>query len=318
MNHENRNIHINDVTYIIETKDLCKVYQNHSVVNNLNLHIPKGQIYALLGRNGAGKTTTMKMLLNLVQPSSGKIFLFGKNSSDFNKKNYHRIGSMIEAPAFYENLTAKENLEILARLRGRHRKDTIEYALSIVNLEKEHKKLFREYSLGMKQRLGLAAAIMHEPELLILDEPMNGLDPIGIYETRNYLLQLCKEKGTTILISSHILNEIEQIADVIGVIEKGKLLEETNLQKLYQHRRRYAEFEVSDVKKAALILEHFFYISDYTIIGNSLLRLYEKIDSRADINRHFVKEGLAVANISVHTGKLEDYFTELVGGDEIG
>ena len=208
--------------YVIETENLRKEYNGHAVVDSLSLHVPEGRIYALLGRNGAGKTTTMKMLLNLIQPSGGKICLFGEDHSDFSKKHYHRIGSIIESPAFYENLTAEENLEILARLRGRHRRDTVEHALSVVNLDRENKNLFREYSLGMKQRLGLAAAVMHEPELLILDEPINGLDPVGIHETREYLLQLCREKGTTILISSHVLNEIEQIADVIGVMKEGR------------------------------------------------------------------------------------------------
>lgn len=304
--------------YVIKTEDLTKKYNSKAVVDRLNLHVPKGKIYALLGRNGAGKTTTMKMLLNLVQPTSGSIYLFNQNSSGFSKKHYYRIGSMIEAPAFYENLTAKENLEILARLRGRHRKDTVAHALSVVNLDIESKKLFREYSLGMKQRLGLAAAIMHEPELLILDEPMNGLDPIGIHETRKYLLQLCKEKGTTIFISSHILTEIEQLADVVGVVNQGELLEETSLQELYRRNRRYAEFKVSDVKKAAVILERKFRISDYTIVNNRSLRLYEKLDSRAGINSSFVKEGIMVANVSISAGKLEDYFAELVGGDGIG
>lgn len=304
--------------YVIETEDLTKEYNRQAAVDSLNLHVPKGQIYALLGRNGAGKTTTMKMLLNLVRPTSGSLFLFQKRITGFHSKNYYRIGSMIETPAFYENLTARENLEILARLRGRHRRDTIEHALSVVSLDKENRKLFREYSLGMKQRLGLAAAIMHEPELLILDEPMNGLDPIGIHETRKYLLQLCKEKGTTIFISSHVLSEIEQLADVVGVMHKGKLLEETNFQELYRYRRRYAEFEVSDVNRASLALEREFHILDYTIEGKNRLRLYEKLDSRADINSEFVKEGIAVSGVSIGAGKLEDYFTELVGSDGIG
>lgn len=308
----------NYVNYVIETENLTKKYKNQIAVDRLNLHVPRGQIYALLGRNGAGKTTTMKMLLNLIKPTSGSLYLFGKDYSDSEKGNYHRIGSIIEAPAFYENLTAGENLEILARLRGRHRRDTIEHALCVVNLDKEDKKLFREYSLGMKQRLGLAAAIMHEPELLILDEPMNGLDPIGIHETRKYLLQLCRERGTTIFISSHVLNEIEQLADVIGVINEGKLLEETSLQELYRQNRRYAEFEVSDVNRAALILERQFCVSDYAIIGNGILRLYEKLDSRAEMNSSFVKDGITVSNVSIGAGKLEDYFTKLVGGEGIG
>ncbi len=304
--------------YVIKTENLTKEYHGQAAVEGISLHVPKGKIYALLGRNGAGKTTTMKMLLNLVRPSGGSIYLFGDKNSGVGKSCRHRIGSIIEAPAFYENLTAEENLEILARLRGRHRKDTIEHALLALRLDKENKKLFREYSLGMKQRLGLAAAVMHEPELLILDEPMNGLDPVGIHETRNYLLQLCRENGTTIFISSHVLNEVEQLADVIGVIDKGKLLEETSLQELYRHRRKFVEFEVSDVNKAALVLERGFHISDYAIIGKNLLRIYEKIDSRADINSRFIREGIHVAGVSVGAGKLEDYFTELVGGEGIG
>ncbi len=305
-------------TYVIETENLVREYKGQRVVDRLNMHVPEGRIYALLGRNGAGKTTTMKMLLNLVRPSGGTFFLFGRQNAGADKQNYRRIGSVIETPAFYENLTARENLEILARLRGRHRKDTIERALCAVNLEKESRKLFREYSLGMKQRLGLAAAIMHEPELLILDEPMNGLDPVGIQMTRRYLQQLCREKGTTILISSHVLNEIEQLADMVGVIHKGRLLEETSLQELYRRSRRYAQFRLSDVEKASLLLERRFHISDYAATGGNTLRLYEHIDDRADINRVFVSEGIAVSGISVGAGRLEDYFTELVGGGEIG
>ncbi len=305
-------------TYVIETENLVREYKGQRVVDRLNMHVPEGRIYALLGRNGAGKTTTMKMLPNLVRPSGGTFFLFGRQNAGPDKQNYRRIGSVIETPAFYENLTARENLEILARLRGRHRKDTIERALCAVNLEKESRKLFREYSLGMKQRLGLAAAIMHEPELLILDEPMNGLDPVGIQMTRRYLQQLCREKGTTILISSHVLNEIEQLADMVGVIHKGRLLEETSLQELYRRSRRYAQFRLSDVEKASLLLERRFHISDYAATGGNTLRLYEHIDQRADINRVFVSEGIAVSGISVGAGRLEDYFTELVGGGEIG
>lgn len=304
--------------YVIRTENLTKEYGGQAAVDRINLHVPKGKIYALLGRNGAGKTTTMKMLLNLVRPSGGSVSLFGEKDCCYNKKNCLRIGSMIESPAFYENLTAWENLEILARLRGRHRRDTIEHALLAVNLDPERKKPFREYSLGMKQRLGLAAAIMHEPELLILDEPMNALDPVGIQETRKYLLHLCREKGTTLFISSHVLNEIEQLADVIGVMDKGKLLEETSLQELYRHSRRYVEFQVSDVNRAALLLERAFHISDFAITGNGLLRLYEKLDSRAEINSGFVKEGILVSCVKVEAGKLEDYFNELVGGEGIG
>ncbi len=300
--------------YVIETDHLTKKYNSQVSVDSLNLHVPKGKIYGLLGRNGAGKTTTMKLLLNLVKPTSGTITLFGEEASERTQKTYYRIGSIIENPGFYENLTASENLEILAKLRGQCGKDTVRNALSVVGLEGKSNKIFKDYSLGMKQRLGIAAAIMHEPELLILDEPINGLDPIGIYEIRNYLLQLCREKGTTIFISSHVLGEIEQIADIIGVMQDGRLIEETNMNMLHRQNRKYVEFMVSDANTAAMILEHNFKISDYTITENHLLRIFGAIDSRADFNRSFVENGILVSNINVYEEKLEDYFKNLTGG----
>lgn len=210
--------------WVLETKALTRKFDKQIAVDNINLHVPKGQIYGLLGRNGAGKTTTLRMIMGLVQPTSGEIEIFEKNLMKNKKEIYPRIGSIIENPGFYQNLTGSENLKILARLRGVHRSDAIEYALSTVGLDKEPEKIVSQYSLGMKQRLGIAAAIMHEPELLILDEPINGLDPIGIQEMRNFLIKLCKENHVTIVISSHILSEIEQLADNIGVIHDGKLL----------------------------------------------------------------------------------------------
>lgn len=299
--------------YVIETNNLTKKYNQQISVDCVNLHVPKGKIYGLLGRNGAGKTTIMKMLLNLVKPTSGNIFLFGEDFKKINQKTYYRIGSIIETPSFYENLTARENLKILARLRGQHRKDTIENALSVVGLEIKSNKIFKDYSLGMKQRLGIAAAIMHEPEVLILDEPINGLDPIGIYEIRNYLLQLCKEKKTTILISSHILNEMEQMADVIGVMQEGKLIKEIDMNILHKQNKKYVEFEVSNVNAAALVLEHDFNISNYIIINNQLLRIFEAIDIRANINNSFMQNGIIVTNINVYEEKLENYFKNLIG-----
>lgn len=300
--------------YIIQTNNLTKKYGQLISVDCLNLHVPKGKIYGLLGRNGAGKTTTMKMLLNLVKPTSGSIILFGEDYKETGQKTYYRIGSIIETPSFYENLTARENLKILARLRGQHRKDTIENALSIVGLENENNKVFKEYSLGMKQRLGIAAAIMHEPEVLILDEPINGLDPIGIPEIRNYLLRLCKEKGTTILISSHVLSEIEQMADVIGVMHEGRLVEEIDMGKLHRQNKKYVEFEVSDVNAAVLVLERNFKMFDYSIVENKLLRVFGATDSRAEINTNFIENGITVADINVCEEKLEDYFKNLIGG----
>ena len=211
---------------IIETRGLTKRYGDQVSVSNLDLHVQMGRIYGLLGRNGAGKTTTMKMLLGLTAPTSGTVSLFGQPLKGNETRILPRIGSLIESPGFYPNLTGTENLQIFARLRGLKSPNYIKSALELVNLPYRDKKRYAQYSLGMKQRLAIALAVMHDPELLILDEPINGLDPIGIAEVRDFIRALCEERGKTILISSHILSEIALLADDIGIIDHGVLLEE--------------------------------------------------------------------------------------------
>ena len=219
-------------SFIIETKQLTKKYRSQFAVNNVDLHVKKGNIYGLLGRNGAGKTTLMKMLLGLTTPTAGTFTLFGQKLAGQKQQLYPRIGALIETPGFYPNLTGTENLEIFARLRNLNTPNAVKNALETVGLPFRDKKLFREYSLGMKQRLGIANALLHHPQLLILDEPTNGLDPIGIAEIRDFLKILCKEYGMTILISSHILSEIELLADDIGILNHGVLLEECSMKTL--------------------------------------------------------------------------------------
>lgn len=219
-------------SFIIETKQLTKKYKGQLAVNNVNLHIKKDSIYGLLGRNGAGKTTLMKMLLGLTPPTSGTFTLFDQTLTGHEKQLYPRIGALIETPGFYPNLTGTENLEIFARLRNLNASHTVKNALETVGLPFRDKKLFREYSLGMKQRLGLANALLHHPQLLILDEPTNGLDPIGIAEIRDFLKTLCKDHGKTLLVSSHILSEIDLLADDIGILDRGVLLEECSIKTL--------------------------------------------------------------------------------------
>ncbi|HML20319.1 MAG TPA: ABC transporter ATP-binding protein [Aggregatilinea sp.] len=304
--------------YVIETVGLTKRFGEQIGVSSLDLHVPRGKIYGLMGRNGAGKTTSMRMVLNLVRPTKGTILLFGQEHKKQQARTYRRIGSLIETPGFYENLTGPENLRILARLRGEHRKDSIDRALDIVGLSDQNDKVFSNYSLGMKQRLGIAAAIMHEPELLILDEPINGLDPIGIHEIRNFFLALRKEKGTTIFISSHVLSELEQLADIIGVMHEGRLLEEVNMAELHKRNRQYVEFAVSNVNTAALLLERQFKTTDYTVCDDRTIRLYDDLDRRGEINRCFVESNLCVTEITVSEEKLEDYFSGLIGGRGIG
>ena len=212
--------------YMIKTQALTKRYGEQVSVSGLCLHVKQGRIYGLLGRNGAGKTTTMKLLLGLAKPTSGTVSLFGCPLQGNEKRLLPRIGSLIESPGFYPNLTGTENLAIFARLRGLKGVKPVKEALELVGLPYRDKKRFSQYSLGMKQRLAIALAVMHDPELLILDEPINGLDPIGIAEMRSFIQTLCQERGKTILLSSHILSEIALLADDIGILHHGVLLEE--------------------------------------------------------------------------------------------
>ena len=303
--------------YVIETKNLTKQYGTQKSVANLNIHVQKGRIYGLLGRNGAGKTTTMKMLLGLTQPTSGEVTIWGKPLQANEKKLLPRIGSLIESPGFYPNLTATENLRIFATLRGVPNRNAIKNALDLVGLPYKDKKLFSQYSLGMKQRLAIALAIMHDPELLILDEPINGLDPIGIAEVRTFIRNLCNERGKTILISSHILSEIALLADDIGIIDHGTLLEEENLEKLEAKSSKHIRFTVSDTAQAARILERSFHENQFTIQDDHNMRLHNLDISVGKIVTAFVENGLEVSQAATSEESLEDYFKRVTGGEGI-
>ena len=303
--------------YIIETKNLTKQYGTAKSVNSLNIHVRKGRIYGLLGRNGAGKTTTMKMLLGLTKPTSGEVMIWEKSLAGNEKNALPRIGSLIESPGFYPNLTATENLQIFAALRGLNDKSAVKEALELVSLPYKDRKLYSQYSLGMKQRLAIALAVMHDPELLILDEPINGLDPIGIAEVRAFIRALCDERGKTILISSHILSEIALLADDIGIIDKGVLLEEESLGELEAKSSRYIRLTVSDSDKAVKILEHQFHEYRNAVQDVHGLQIYNPDLSVGRIVTAFVKDGLEVSEAFIHEESLEDYFKRVTGGEGI-
>ncbi len=303
--------------YVIETKNLTKQYGTQKSVADLSIHVQKGRIYGLLGRNGAGKTTTMKMLLGLTRPTSGEIELWETPLYGNEKKLLPRIGSLIEAPGFYANLTATENLNIFATLRGVPNRHAIKDALDLVGLPYKDKKLFSQYSLGMKQRLAIALAIMHDPELLILDEPINGLDPIGIAEIRVLLRQLCEKAGKTIFISSHILSEISLLADDIGIIDKGILLEEESLAKLEQISGKYIHFTISDTAQAARILEQVFNEKQFSIQDDHNIRLYNLSLSATKIIGVFIENGLEVSEAHTCEDSLEEHFKKITGGEGI-
>lgn len=326
--------------YVIETTNLSKRYSKNLVVDSIDMHVEKGKIYGLLGKNGAGKTTTMCMLLNLVYPSEGEILLFGKDPRKHSKEVYSNIGSIIETPGFYENLTAYENLEIIAKLRGKYNPLNIKMVLEMVNLDHEKTKQFKDFSLGMKQRLGIAAAIMHNPELLILDEPINGLDPFGIKEIRDLLKKLSYEYGVTILISSHILSEIENIADVIGFMDEGVLIEEITRGELHQRLNKHVEFEVSDIDLALELMNKtgFKENEDYCFRrnlgdyidglesdenlessqgndGNAVggtIHLLSNLELRDKFNTLFVASGINVRKVNLCEENLEEFFTRII------
>ncbi|MCM3342423.1 ABC transporter ATP-binding protein [Paenibacillus sp. MER TA 81-3] len=303
---------------IIKTTHLTKAYGTQKAVDNLHMTVEQGQIYGFLGQNGAGKTTTIRMLLGLIKPTQGQIEIFGENMLTKQKEILRRVGSIVEFSGFYENLTARENLLINAKLMGVHKKNAIEEALEIVGLQNEPAKLVGKYSLGMKQRLGIARAILHHPELLILDEPTNGLDPIGIKEIRKLITSLAEERKITILISSHILSEVEQLADQIGIIHQGKLLEEISFAELRTRNRKFLEFQVSNDNKAAMLLEQHFDIFDYEVHDDGKIRVYSHIGQQGKINKMLVEHDIEVSRIALSEDRLEDYFIKLIGGGTIG
>ena len=303
--------------YIIETRGLTKKYGNQTSVSNLNIHVKKGRIYGLLGRNGAGKTTTMRMLLGLTQPTSGEVQIFGKTLVNNEKTILPRIGSLIESPGFYQNLTATENLKIFADLRGLKKAGCIKEALNLVNLPYGDKKLFSQYSLGMKQRLAIALAIMHNPQVLILDEPINGLDPIGIAEVRSFIRELCDSYGKTIIISSHILSEISLLADDFGIIDRGVLLEEESLKELEEKNAKYIHFITSNAKKAAQVIESLFQTKNVKITDEYNLYLYDTVLPVAKINRTLIESGIDIKELHLCEETLEDYFKKITGGEGI-
>lgn len=303
--------------YIIETHDLTKKYRSQTSVSHLNIHVKKGRIYGLLGRNGAGKTTTMRMLLGLTAPTSGEVTIFGKPFQGNEKNILPRIGCLIESPGFYPNLTGTENLKIFAELRGLRSPKYIKNALELVNLPYRDKKLFSQYSLGMKQRLAIALAVMHNPELLILDEPINGLDPIGIAEVRDFIRELCDTSGKTILISSHILSEISLLADDVGIIDHGKLLEEESLKELEAKNAKFIHFCVSDAQKAAKIIAATFHSKDFRLTDANNLYLYDMTLPVERINRSFVESGIEIQEVHLCEDTLEDYFKKITGGEGI-
>ena len=297
---------------IVQTRGLCKQYGKVMRVNRLDLQVPEGAIYGFLGPNGAGKSTTLKMILGLVRPTAGSISVFGKEVNGHNRLDMLRqVGSLIESPSYYGHLTGEENLKVVQTLRGVPEKDVYE-VLEIVRLEGQRNKKVAHYSLGMKQRLGLAAALLGFPRLLILDEPTNGLDPAGIQEMRELICSLPARFGMTVLVSSHLLSEIDQMADHVGIIREGELVFQDTLETLHQHSRHNLALRTGD-NEGALKLLHQNRVPCAQEEDYILLPRLDDPDA-AKLIRYLIGHGVDVLRLEERQKSLEDIFLELTGG----
>ena len=299
---------------VLVTRDLTKRYGQAAAVNSVNLNVEKGQIYGLVGRNGAGKTTIIRMISGQTVPSGGELELFGATTPAEQNKMRRRTGAMVETPSFYPYLSARENLEYYRIQRGIPGRHVVDEALEFVDLANTGKKKFKHFSLGMKQRLGLALALMNHPDFLLLDEPINGLDPEGIVEFRNILLDLNRQRQTTILISSHILSELENLATHSGFLDRGVMVEQISASALREKCRACLELTVADAARAAQALEQSLDILDYEVLPGNVIRLYSHLDEPARVTRALVEAGVALESIEQKGANLEDYFLKLIGG----
>lgn len=296
---------------ILRTNNLTKKYKDFTALNNANITISKGDIYGLIGRNGAGKTTLMKVITTLTNKTSGEFYLFDKDDSDLTETK-RKIGCLIENPAFFENLTAYQNLKYYSIQKGIIDYSQIDKVLDLVKLSGSKNKKFKTFSLGMKQRLGIAFAMLDNPDFVILDEPINGLDPIGISELRETLKKLNEESNITMLISSHILSELYLLANRFCFIEKGKIIKELSKEELDVECSRAIVIKTNNVKETCLILEKELNTTNYKVIDKYEIRLYDYLDNSGKVNKVLAKNDIDVISIYESGISLEEYFKSIV------
>ena len=296
---------------IFESKQLTKTYKGRNVVNAVNMHVDRGDIYGFIGKNGAGKTTLMKMICGLISSSSGSFTLFGSNDLTEQRK---KIGCVIEQPALYPGMTAYQNLCYYSKLLGMEKQTDPQKLLELVGLGDTGKKKSKNFSLGMKQRLSIAIALIGNPEFLVLDEPINGLDPSGIREVRELLLKLNQEKHMTILISSHILGELGKIATKYGIINNGNLVEEFQAEELENRTRHHLRLTVDNAERAVKLLADRAGVEQYKIEDDNTVYLFDNTNQAAEYNEILVKEGIRVSALVDEGEDMEMYFVKRMGG----
>lgn len=299
------------MSYILQTSRLTKTIGGKELVRDVDIHVKKGEIYGFLGPNGAGKTTIMKMIMNLWKPTAGTIELFGKPLAPQSYEVMRRIGSIIEFPTFYEHMSGEENLRMHCEYMGYYQHGSVEKALEMLDLTAAAKTLVKNYSLGMKERLGIARAILCKPELLILDEPTNGLDPAGMKQIRDLLRMLCAEQGTTIVVSSHILSEIESMADTIGIIHRGRMKKEIGLKEIEEMRLAYIELTVENPERAAYVLADQLGLGNFKVIDGGVIRIYDDRVTTEEMVKALAANEVAVTSLGQKAETLEDYFLKL-------
>ena len=299
---------------VIQTTDLSKRYKDRWAVDHLDLRVEQGDIYGFIGQNGAGKSTTLKLLCGLARPTQGEALIFGKPVRDSVARR--RVGALIEQPGLYPDLGGRENLRLCAALLGLDSPERqVEDILKTVGLSSREKKPVKHYSMGMKQRLGVGRALLGGPDLLLLDEPINGLDPEGIREMRELRLRLNRERGLTILVSSHILGELSKIATRYGIIQEGRMVEQITAAELEQKCTDYLHLRADQPQKAAVLLERELQLTRWEMRPEGEIRIYEAVDAKA-VGQVLTQAGIAIEELGLHRQDLEGYFLERMGGKD--
>lgn len=298
---------------VIKLRDISKKRGQTEILNHLNMTVYQKDIYGFIGQNGAGKSTTMKIIMSLIKETQGQLELFDSLDNQINRS---RIGAIIENPAFYPYMTAYENLKYYVQYKGIVEINSIEKVLKMVGLENVRKKKYKNYSLGMKQRLGLALALINNPDLLILDEPLNGLDPQGIVELRGILSHLNKKYGITMLISSHILDELEMIATRYGFIHQGQMIEEITAEKLQEKLKKYISLDVENIGLASITLEQKLHTENFKVMDDHTIYLYDFVNESSLVATTLIQEGVILNKMNISNVSLENYYLSLIKGVE--
>ena len=298
---------------VIKLRDISKKRGQTEILNHLNMTVYQKDIYGFIGQNGAGKSTTMKIIMSLIKETQGQLELFDTLDNQINRS---RIGAIIENPAFYPYMTAYENLKYYIQYKGIVEINSIEKVLKMVGLENARKKKYKNYSLGMKQRLGLALALINHPDLLILDEPLNGLDPQGIVELREILSHLNKKYGITMLISSHILDELEMIATRYGFIHQGQMIEEITAEKLQEKLKKYISLDVENIGLASITLEQKLHTENFKVMDDHTIYLYDFVNESSQVATTLIQEGVILNKMNISNISLENYYLSLIKGVE--